>query len=295
LHLILARHFGYWFRKTQPGLDLQNADDASLKDAYLDRTVPDWRKEARKNPEKANLCNAELGGAHLEGADLVDAELSLADLEGAHLRGTNLKGAVLRGADLKAAILVDADLKGADLEAAVLNGAVLNRAILVDAVLRGADLKGAVLKGADLNGADLFRASLSVANLSAAKVGKAKLSYADLTGATYGPASEPPDPYVAGIKGLATLTTPYDEQIGLVQLRKLLRDAGLEEDEREVTSSIQRNRTGDDLSTISSRFWSFAWIDGVLRYAGLYARYAAPDAIEPHHPGVSRGQSRHHR
>lgn len=99
-----------------------------------------------------------------------------------------------------------------------------------------------------------------------AKVSKAKLAYVNLKGSTYAPASEPPDPYVAGIEGLATLSAGKGEQIGLVQLRKLLQDAGLDESEREVTSSIQRNRTRDQ---ISSQFWSLAWIEGVLRGVGF--------------------------
>ena len=170
--------------EANPDRNLQDADDASLQDSYLDRLTPafpDWRKEARKNPENANLCNA-------------------------------------------------------------------------------------VLFKANLSGADLSQADLSGAELQMAKVSKAKLAYVNLKGSTYAPASEPPDPYVAGIEGLATLSAGKGEQIGLVQLRKLLQDAGLDESEREVTSSIQRNRTRDQ---ISSQFWSLAWIEGVLRGVGF--------------------------
>jgi hypothetical protein len=70
----------------------------------------------------------------------------------------------------------------------------------------------------------------------------------DLTNAIYAPASEPPDPYVAGIKGLATIKTARDEEIGLVQLRKLLEDAGLSDNVREATYAIQRAVTRDQLS-----------------------------------------------
>jgi len=99
LHVILARHFGYWYLylKFRPKHDLQKADDASLKDAYLDQAFPDWRKEARENPEKANLCNADLVSSNLSGARLERANLSGANLEGANLSGADLGEANLSG------------------------------------------------------------------------------------------------------------------------------------------------------------------------------------------------------
>ena len=98
-----------------------------------------------------------------------------------------------------------------------------------------------------------------------AKVSKAKLAYVNLKGSTYAPASEPPDPYVAGIEGLATLSAGKVSKSGLSSFG-VAPDAGLDESEREVTSSIQRNRTRDQ---ISSQFWSLAWIEGVLRGVGF--------------------------
>ena len=137
LHLILARHFGYW-HQSNTNLDLQNADDASLKNAYLDRTFPDWRKEARKNPERANLCNADLPGANLSGAQV---------------GGANLSGAQVGRANLSGARLESANLSGARLESANLAGAWLGWANLSGAWLSGADLSGAGLFWADLSGA----------------------------------------------------------------------------------------------------------------------------------------------
>ena len=69
------------------------------------------------------------------------------------------------------------------------------------------------------------------------------MSYADVTGAIYAPASPPPDSYVAGIKGLQTVTFPKGEEIGLVQLRELIQKAGLRDLEREATYAIERGRT----------------------------------------------------
>jgi len=176
----------------------------------------------------------------------------------------------LRGEDLVDADLSNAHLEGADLEDTFLAGmhlfrAHLSRAHLQGAILGGADLSGADLSGADLSCADLFGANLTGANLSGADVTKARLSYVDLTGATYGPESEPPDPYVAGIKGLATIQTNPDEQIGLVQLRKLLEDGGLRHGVREATFAIQRNITRDQLR----QFPNPICLLGILRIIGF--------------------------
>jgi hypothetical protein len=142
-------------------------------------------------------------------------------------------------------------LNHADLTRAHLNGATMTYAKLTGAILDRADLSGA-----DLNGADLTDALVS----------KARLAGVDLTGANYAPASEPPDPYVAGIEGLATLDAASGEEIGLIQLRKLLHDAGLSDNEREATFSIQRNITKDQLSRDSPHF---APIEGCLRTVGF--------------------------
>jgi hypothetical protein len=69
------------------------------------------------------------------------------------------------------------------------------------------------------------------------------LAEADLRGATYAPASPPPDPYVARIRGLWTVTFPKGEEVGLVQLRELIQKAGLRDLEREATYAIEHGRT----------------------------------------------------
>jgi Pentapeptide repeats (8 copies) len=96
---------------------------------------------------------------------------------------------------------------------------------------------------ADLSNADLRYARLMCANLRRAKVPRAKLAYVNLAGASYTPESEAPDPYVACIRGLSTVQLGTGDVIGLVQLRKLLQDAGLRDSEREATYSIERGRT----------------------------------------------------
>ena len=233
------------------------------------------------DPRRANLCDADLTGAHLDGADLTnadltnanlfDADLKHAHLEDVNLEGANLENAHLNKADLSGAHLVGADLANANLDGVNLGVAELIHAILIDAnledaYLAGAHLNRAILENANLSHADLNDADLTHADLIGAQVTKAKLGYADLTSATYAPASEPPDPYVAGIKGLATINAANGEQIGLIQLRKLLQDAGLRDSEKEATFSIQRNVTRDQLSRYSPHF---ALIKGCLRTVGF--------------------------
>ena len=109
--------------------------------------------------------------------------------------------------------------------------------------LMEANLNKADLHGANLNNAKLFGAKLNNVDLMEADVDRAHLSYADVTGAIYAPVSPPPDPYVAGIKGLQTVTFPQGEKIGLVQLRELIQKAGLRDLEREATYAIERGRT----------------------------------------------------
>src|SRR6266849_50249 len=158
------------------------------------------------------------------------------------------------------------DPRRANLCGADLNGAHLSGADLIGADLR-ADLTGADLTKANLTSADLRDANRTGASLYHTQVSKAKLGYADLTGATYAPVSEPPDPYVNGIEGLAEVEAPKGNVLGLVQLRKLLKDAGLGDSVREVTSSIQRNITEDQLWVDSNPV--SIHIEGILRTVGL--------------------------
>jgi hypothetical protein len=100
--------------------------------------------------------------------------------------------------------LCNAALGQTNLTKAFLTGANLTEAFLTGANLTEAFLTEAVLTKAVLTGADLTEA-----NLSATILNEARLAYADLTGATYAPASPPPDPYLEGIKGLSTVSLDY--------------------------------------------------------------------------------------
>lgn len=173
-----------------------------------------WRQQGGLNdpsvPGRAVLCGADLSATWLKGADL---------------GGANLRDASLRYARLESADLSGADLEGADLSAAMLKHAQLILTDLENADLGGADLEGALL------------ISTIVTN--------AHFAYASLHEALYEPASPPPNGHVEGIEGLASVILSPGKQSGIVQLRELLRDAGLRDLEREATFAIERNKAQD--------------------------------------------------
>ena len=168
LHLIVARNVGY-VMKTY----LTSHQNFDLQEPYLDKVTspfPNWRNEALKNPERANLCNADLSGADLTGAPLFDAIMNNADLSKAQLHGAYLGGATLIGADLS-----NADLSNANLHDAKLIDSNLSNATVSGADLETADLRNATLDSADLSGAQLNSADLSDAQLTKAKLTNAQL------------------------------------------------------------------------------------------------------------------------
>ncbi len=118
---------------------------------------------AKRSPETADFC-----GADLNGTDFCGADLNGADFCGADLNGADFCGADLSGADLNGANLIRANLDGANLSGAR---------------LRYANLSGANLRFANLSGADLRCANLSDTNLNCALLRKANLSNANLSGA----------------------------------------------------------------------------------------------------------------
>lgn len=136
--------------------------------------------------------------------------------------------AELDTADLYNASLIEANLIGAKLNKANLNGASFWKAKLNQAELSSANLNWTNLYNADLKGAIMDGA---------------QLAYADLTHAIYAPAaSKPPDSYVAGIRGLTTVSFPRGEESGLFQLRGLFQNAGLRDLERQATFALEQGR-----------------------------------------------------
>lgn len=221
---------------------------------------------------RANLSGAKLSDAKLSGADLFRANLSSAVMFGANLSGAmlgeaNLSGAILRGANLPGANLARANLSAARLGSANLSGAVLSRANLSGANLSGANLTGANLDGADLSEANLTNARFKGTHFEEGLVNGARLEYINLTEASYAPASAPPNSYVAGIKGLSTVTFPPGQETGLVQLRDLLQKAGLRDLEREATFAIERGKTQHSIDDWKKNPTGTA--EGIFRYVAF--------------------------
>jgi hypothetical protein len=187
---------------------------------------------------------------------LCDADLKEANLERVGLTGANLAGADLGYARLQDAILGGANLRGAD--------------------LRAAKLRNAKLYVADLEGADLGGAELDGALLNSAVVTNVSLAFASLRGTMYAPASPPPQGYLEGIEGLATVTFPPGRQSGLVQVRDLLQKAGLRDLERQATFAIEHTKAehARRLGTVVARAggWLqlifFEWTTGWGLYPG---------------------------
>jgi hypothetical protein len=259
LHRILSRHREWtkdWGELADRDLMLQSA--------------------ARNPGARANLCNANLMHCNLANVTLAGAQLN-----GALLMSANLNGASLRIAELNGSLLVSANLNNANIVAAELNDANLNSAELNSADLGGAKLNNALLEASHLVNADLRGAQLRKATLEGVSVSGAKLADTDLTSATYNPTSAgPPDSFVAGIKGLATVTFPPGGESGLVQLRDLVQKAGLRELEREATFAIEHGKTRHAIARWAEnpgnavegilRMIAFDWTTGY----GMYPSYA---------------------
>ena len=238
------------------GADLEEVelDLATLKNAILTGANLKGAKLQGANLEGAKLGGANLASAEVNGATLKNAILTGANLKGAKLQGANLEGAKLGGANLASANLSKASLEAAALIGANLGGAKLGEANLKDSDLIGADLTGAYLNEANLVGAKLSKTNFENATLGGTNLDKAHLDFVNLTRATYGPIGKPHD-YVEGIKGLDTVSVPrgYEDSelriSGLLQLRKLLQEAGLRDREREATYAIERSQTHHALAT----------------------------------------------
>lgn len=261
----------YLFRADLRGAILEDADlqranliEANFQGANLFRADLNWAKLSRTDLQKANLRYAKFRGAYLD-----DAEL-----QGALLEGTNFERAILIDANLQEVdtgfsphassdppTFSGANLRRADLQMANLGPANLQKANLSHANLKGTILDGANLKGVDLVGANLTEANLFNANLMGTlldnailkgatlirvNVENASLAGADFEGASYAPASPPPNNYLVALQGLQTVTYPAGLQSGLVQLRTLLQKSGLRDLEREVTYAIEHNKARHD-------------------------------------------------
>jgi hypothetical protein len=193
--------------------------------ADLDRILQEhgrWLKSEGKEVregQRADLAGAILSGADLRGADLSGADLAYASLDGAFLANSNLSRsnpwhASLKGADLSGANLSRANLNFADLSGVYLNETDLSRAYLISA-----NLSGAILWFTNLNEALMDEAVLNGAFFDP-KQGSLK----EITG-------------MATLRGLSLLEYRVSPR-GLVELREILKKAGMRDQERQVTYAL---------------------------------------------------------
>jgi hypothetical protein len=105
------------------------------------------------------------------------------------------------------------------------------------------------------------------------------MAFSNMSRATYAPQSLPPDPYVVGFKGLSTISFTAGHEIGSVQLRDLLQKAGLRENEREITSAIERQKTShalqrwkEDPLSAGEAVWRKVVFDWTTNYGLLPSR-----------------------
>jgi len=230
--------------------DLSGAqlNQANLSGAQLNQAFLSWTEL-----NYTNLGGAQLNQANLSGAKLNYAFLSLAQLNHSYMFRAQLNHAILNLAQLNQADMREAQLNYTDLSEAQLIHSDIRKAQLSHSALIGANLNQADMREAQLNYTDLSEAQLDQANLSRAQLNQANLTQSslkdthlaevNLTGATYAPASLPPDAYVVDIRGLQTAVFPKGREIGLVQLRELFQKAGLRDLEREATYALESNRT----------------------------------------------------
>lgn len=233
--------------------------DKSLSPEELEQVLKKQKRWYRMNymnlnapsdktlPGKTSLCDANLKFANLNGAELRKANLTGANLTGAHLIDAKLDDANLTGANLTDANLTDANVRRANL-----TGANLTNAHLIDAFLSWSNLTDTNLTDAYLGATSLYRANLTGANLERAVLYRTNLTGtnltdaflwdADLAGAIYGPKAghHPPVDSIAGAKGLSRLD--YDQPRALVGLRKLFKDGGYRNQERQITYAIHHVR-----------------------------------------------------
>ena len=219
----------------------------------------------------ANLMYADLPESHLEYADLSGAQLFMVNFAGADLYHAKLdhvsSPTCLVGADLRFA-----DFTGADLSVVNMTGARLDYAILTGkANLSSALLRSADLSNANLNGANLEFADLTDAHLKDTELQNADLRFAKLWNTDFEPKTLPSVSTIARSDGLRTLrwetqfgesrspSLPYrgnrppepgasetgaealsDNPYPILDLRKLLHDAGYRTSELEVNLAYQR-------------------------------------------------------
>ena len=233
---------------TEAKLDHANLTRASLTDANLAGASLNGANLTgaslnKTNLTKANLAEANLAEANLAEGNLTEADLDKANLTKADLVEANLTKAFLVETDLTKAFLVETDLTKAVLFRANLTKANLAEANLTRAILAGANLTKAKLAEANLTEADLDRAILTGADLNRAILTDARIQGTNFTNVYLDlkPGALPFIPDFGLVQKLSQVSyreTPHT----LVELRQEFKDAGMRQQEREVTYAIERTK-----------------------------------------------------
>jgi len=180
---------------------------------------------------QCDLSNSDLILLNAPGGTFTASNFQNRKLIGAHLAAANLNETNFSGADMRGISLVRAFISGADLTGAKLGPAEDNQM---------SDLTGARLVKTNLTKADLTLASLRGTDLSEAKLADAILTYADLTDSRFEPTSIPPASGMRHIEGLDSLWY-QNSPGGLSDLRNAFKNAGMRQEERQVTCSLMRS------------------------------------------------------
>lgn len=182
-------------------------------------------------------------------ADFSNADLSSIDFEKIHPLEEDMVEGRLVGLNLAKANLSCVNLTRVNIQCVNFSEANLAHANLTEANLAGANLTKCNLAYANLyktnlGGANLFNADLSYAKFIFTNVEDAMLTRSIMNYSMYeSVASSPSVNHLGSIKGLNTLSfETNDGYYGLALLRTALKSAGLREEERQVTFSIEKGR-----------------------------------------------------
>ncbi len=243
--------------------------------SYRDK-LKSLTEEQLYDPRKANLCNANLRPpVTLKGVDLTGANLRGAIFAGNDLTGALLTGADLAGANMESVKLINAKLNQGgriNLTRARMEGANLEDGRFFDATLtqiffregnmsrfdlnRGkldqADLRKVAAAGSSLRSVDMTRAFLDDANFSNStftkvnftktRIVRTNLSHAVIQKGIFNETIFEPTGadtlLILDSSGLSTIT--FEDPRPVVQLRKSMKEAGLWNEERALTSALRK-------------------------------------------------------
>lgn len=228
------------------------------------------------DPRKANLCNAnlrppvilngvDLTGANLRGAifagnDLTGAHLKCADLAGANMESVklidarldhgiriNLTRARMEGANLEDGRFFDATLTQIFFREGNMSRFYLDRGTLDRADLRKVSANSSFLMSVDmthalLDQADFSQSTFNKVNFTKARIVKTNLSHAVIQRGIFNETIFEPSGadtlLILDSSGLSTIT--FEDPRPVVQLRKSMKEAGLWNEERALTSALRK-------------------------------------------------------